>query len=294
MDELRMQMLGAQIFFAFQFDAVFQERFETLPMVARWVAAVGLVLMVVTIACLISPSAFHRLAEKGKATGRMHTVATAFAMLATAPFSFAIGCAVFTVLILLTDFLSATLAAVMAVLAALFFWCFLGLIVAQEKPQRRQEYPMAEESPTELHGRIEQMLVEARVILPGVQALLGFQFIAMMTKKFESLPLETQYVHVGVLGALLLSVMLLIAPATIHRLSFGGQDSVRFLKIGSALVTTALIPLAFGIAGDVYIALGIMVEGMAPFIIGATSFVVLFICWYAMPMVAKMMLAESR
>jgi len=294
MDELRMQMLGAQIFFAFQFDAVFQDGFESLSMVARWVAAGGLVLMVITIAFLISPSAFHRLAEEGKATGRMHTVATAFALLGTGPFSFAIGCTVFMVLDPLTGFLSATVAAIAAVLAALFFWCFLGLMLAQEEPWRGQESPMAEDSSTELHGRIEQMLVEARVILPGVQALLGFQFIAMMTKKFERLPLETQYVHIGALGALLLSVMLLIAPATIHRLTFGGQDSVRFLKIGSALVTVALIPLAVGIAGDVYIALGIMIGGMAPLVIGATSFVVLCVCWYAMPMVAKMMLAESR
>ena len=39
-----------------------------------------------------------------------------------------------------------------------------------------------------LHSRIEQMLTEARVILPGAQALLGFQLAIVLTDTFEKLP----------------------------------------------------------------------------------------------------------
>lgn len=42
-----------------------------------------------------------------------------------------------------------------------------------------------QESPTPLHAKIEQSLTEARVILPGAQALLGFQLIVMMTRAFD-------------------------------------------------------------------------------------------------------------
>jgi hypothetical protein len=38
---------------------------------------------------------------------------------------------------------------------------------------------------TSLKSKIEQMLTEARVIIPGGQALLGFQLIATLTKAFN-------------------------------------------------------------------------------------------------------------
>lgn len=39
----------------------------------------------------------------------------------------------------------------------------------------------------------------------------------------------------------------------IVRRSFGGNDSERFLRLGSAFVVAAPLPLALGIAGDVYV-----------------------------------------
>jgi hypothetical protein len=41
------------------------------------------------------------------------------------------------------------------------------------------------EEPASLSTRIEQMLTEARVIVPGAQALLGFQLAVAFTRAFE-------------------------------------------------------------------------------------------------------------
>src|SRR6516162_9022923 len=38
------------------------------------------------------------------------------------------------------------------------------------------------------HAKTEQMLTEARVILPGAQALFGFQLAIVLTRSFEQLP----------------------------------------------------------------------------------------------------------
>ena len=43
-------------------------------------------------------------------------------------------------------------------------------------------------SNTPLHAKIEQMLTEARVVLPGAQALFGFQLAIVLTQSFEQLP----------------------------------------------------------------------------------------------------------
>ena len=44
---------------------------------------------------------------------------------------------------------------------------------------------------TPLHTRIDQMLTEARVILPGAQAILGFQLI--VTIRRHSISYRTRY-----------------------------------------------------------------------------------------------------
>ena len=50
-----------------------------------------------------------------------------------------------------------------------------------------------------LHSRIEQMLTEARVILPGAQALLGFQLAIVLTDTFEKLPILSRLLHAAAL-----------------------------------------------------------------------------------------------
>jgi hypothetical protein len=58
--------------------------------------------------------------------------------------------------------------------------------------------------------KIEQMLTEARVIIPGGQALLGFQFVCTFTRSFRELPPSIQYLHAAALCAVALSVLLLM------------------------------------------------------------------------------------
>jgi hypothetical protein len=72
------------------------------------------------------------------------------------------------------------------------------------------------------------MLTEARVIIPGGQALLGFQFVATLTKSFDDVPLGIKWLHVSSLAAVSLSVLLLMTPAALHRLAFHGEDNLRF------------------------------------------------------------------
>ena len=76
-----------------------------------------------------------------------------------------------------------------------------------------------------LDQRIIQMLTEARVVFPGVQAVLGFQ-----------LPLRSwKPVNAASLGLITLAAILLIAPAAYHRIAFAGQDTKRSTVWGAGL-----------------------------------------------------------
>jgi len=55
---------------------------------------------------------------------------------------------------------------------------------------------------TPLDERITQMLTEARVVLPGVQALLGFQLASVISQSFERLPASSKTVHAASLGCI--------------------------------------------------------------------------------------------
>lgn len=82
----------------------------------------------------------------------------------------------------------------------------------------------------------------------------GFQFTVTLTRAFEDLTGGTKLTHVVALLCVAVAVVLLMTPAALHRLAFGGEDAPEFVKVGSALVIAAPVPLALGIAIDTYVA----------------------------------------
>ena len=82
------------------------------------------------------------------------------------------------------------------------------------------------------HGQEEQisldsaarhLLEECRMVLPGIQALFGFQLIAVFNQGFdEKLSGDAQMVHLVALVLTALSMALVMTPAALHR--HGGAD----------------------------------------------------------------------
>jgi hypothetical protein len=140
---------------------------------------------------------------------------------------------------------------------------------------------------TPLHAKIEQMLTEARVILPGAQALFGFQLAIVLTQSFEQLPSASRIVHAASLLLVALAVVLLMTPAAYHRIVYAGEDAQDMHRVGSALVTAATAPLALGLAGDVYVVITKIAESPAVGLAaGSLALISLIGLWYAYPLLA--------
>jgi Family of unknown function (DUF6328) len=73
------------------------------------------------------------------------------------------------------------------------------------------------------------------VILPGSQALLGFQLAIVLTQAFEKLPPALKMVHGAALLFISLSIVLLMAPAAYHRIVYKGEDSEDFIALAVGL-----------------------------------------------------------
>jgi hypothetical protein len=141
---------------------------------------------------------------------------------------------------------------------------------------------------TSLDERITQMLTEARVVLPGVQALLGFQLASVISQSFERLRASSKAVHAASLGCITVAVILLIAPAAYHRIVFSGQDTEEVHRFGSWFVTCATVPLTFGLSGDIYVVLAeITASATIGMFIATVTLAFLVGLWHLLPAVIR-------
>jgi hypothetical protein len=207
-------------------------------------------------------------------------MATAFAGASLLPLTLGLGVAIFVTFEKLFGRAAGIAAGSSLAVVAVLLLYGLGFALRG----RRGEVMQRQRSGTSLKSKIEQMLTEARVIIPGAQALLGFQLIAVLTRVFNELPPVFRYVHCGGLSAVALSVILLMTPAALHRIGFQGEDDPAFFRIGSRLVVMGSIPLAIGIAADVAVVFFAAIGNeVAAFAAGFGSLAVLLGLWLLYP-----------
>jgi hypothetical protein len=292
LDEARTLILGAQILLGFQFQGVFQERFNALPPTHQSMSAVALMLMLLAIGLLIAPTALHRIAEQGYSTGRIKLLTGRCAAAALLPFAAALGLDLTLISNqIFSNFAIGAMAGGLLALMAAAGWYGVGIYMKRHHgfaERRNAEAERGHQEKGPLHARIEQMLTEARVILPGAQALFGFQLVIVLTSTFDKLPDQSRIIHGFSLLCVALSVILLITPAALHRIVWAGEDTEALLQKGGYITIASLLPLALGIAGDTYVVLARVFESER---VGALAALVvaLFLAglWFVWPIFAR-------
>jgi cytochrome bd-type quinol oxidase subunit 2 len=259
LDEGRILLLGCHVLLGFQFRAAFEKGFEKLSITSQYLKMGALGLMLVAIGLLVSPAAYHRLVEEGEDTKRLHRFTTKVMDYALLPFAVALGVDVYVAAESALSQTFALISGLGASLLALFFWYGLEFMYrAKHVAQIKEEQEMAKEETSETDGtklrdKIRHVLTECRVVLPGAQALLGFQFITTLTEAFEKLPASSKYVHLASLALVAVSIVLLMTPAAYHRIVERGEETEHFHRFASRIIIAAMIPLALGISGDFYV-----------------------------------------
>ena len=296
LNETRMLILGAQVLIGFGFQAAFQPGFDRLPADAQQLKLVGLGLMLVALGLLIAPGAFHQIVEGGQDSQRLIEFTGRIASLALLPFAIGIGIELYIASLAVLGPPLALPLGVAAVVFALFFWYALEWtwrVRDEAREFAQMEQTMAEGS--SLETRIKQVLTEARVVLPGAQALLGFQLAAMLTDAFSKLPRTSQYVHLVSLGLLAVTIVLLMAPAAFHRIVERGEDTERVHRFASVMVLSAMVPLALGIAGDFYLVLEKVLDApMLAIGLAGVSLVFFFGLWFGLTLAMRARVQQSR
>lgn len=287
--ETRTLILGAQILFGFQLHAIFQPGFERLSAPARWLDLATLGLMTMALTVLIAPAPFHRLVEGGDATSRMHDFTTTMAECALLPMGLGIGIDVFIVTERLFGWpADVVLGLAVGVLAALFWYGIGAFWRAHDEGSPMDHEQSREEASASLDEKIATLLTETRVILPGVQALLGFQFIAFFSDAFERLQPATKLLHLASLLLVALSIILLMSPAAYHRIVAHGALRPDVDRFGSGMMLASLAPLALGLSGEIAVATIVVSRSPDAALAAGLVALALFIgFWLAYPLLAR-------
>jgi hypothetical protein len=259
LDEARMAVLGVQVLISLQFQLAFQSGFATSSYRVRQLVVLTLLLLVGTFALLLWGPSFHRLAMDGACTEESHQFMSMTSCAALWPLGLALGLDTFLAFHRVGLRIIAILAGSILVLLCFCLWYVLAIVRRSPDPHEEPEMNDKHDRPPEetkeptLHESVELALTEARVVLPGAQAMLGFQFVTMFTEAFEQLPRSSKLVHLLCLSLTAITVVLLITPAAFHRIAEHGMDSERLVRLTGRFVMAATIPLAAAMSGEVFV-----------------------------------------
>jgi hypothetical protein len=147
----------------------------------------------------------------------------------------------------------------------------------------------------ELDKRAQNAIEEARMVLPGIQALFGFQLIAVFNQRFPQIPAGQQLLHYCALLLVGAAIGLIMAPAAYHRIVEQHSVSRFFVQLTSIMIATSMLPLLTAISFEIYI-LGHLVldNDQASFWIAIATAAFLAMLWYGFPFIARVVVSRRR
>jgi hypothetical protein len=133
----------------------------------------------------------------------------------------------------------------------------------------------------------QMILDESRMVLPGVQALFGFQLIAVFNQRFQELTRFEQELHLGAIALVAIAVALLMGPAAYHRQAERETASEGFVTLASRLVLLGMVPLMVGIAIDYYLIARLILGDSATGLVLSVALLLVFATvWFVLPHLA--------
>jgi hypothetical protein len=136
-----------------------------------------------------------------------------------------------------------------------------------------------------LDDAVMHLLNEARMVLPGIQALFGFQLIAVFNQGFsQKLSPGEQYLHLAATTLVVVAVALVMTPAALHRQLEPRSVSRRFISLSSRLLLWSMVPLAIGISVDLYLVARIILGTTLPAAMLAALMLLVYLgLWFWLP-----------
>ena len=128
-------------------------------------------------------------------------------------------------------------------------------------------------------------LDEARMVLPGIQAVFGFQLIAVFNDRFAQLPEVLRIAHFASLSLVVVAVALIMTPAAYDRLAEPDVVTRRFLANTATLLTTAMGVFGCAIASEMFVVAAMVTQSITLGVAASLVALALFgTLWFVFPL----------
>jgi amino acid transporter len=157
------------------------------------------------------------------------------------------------------------------------------------------EQSQPDETPKERADReLIELLNELRVVLPGITVLLAFLLAVPFAKGWPRVTDFQRNVFVVAFLSTAVSVALLTAPSSYHRLRFRQGNKERMVRIGNRLSIAGIAASAVSLLAVVVLVMDFVVSRNAAIAAAAALFVVIAVLWYGLALVAELRDRSAR
>ena len=155
--------------------------------------------------------------------------------------------------------------------------------------------PRDEETPKERANReLIELLNELRVVLPGVTVLLAFLLAVPFAKGWTRVTHFQRDVFVVAFLATAVSVALLAAPSSYHRLRFRQGNKERLVRIGNRLAIAGITAFAVSLEAVVLLVTDFVLSRGVAIAAATALFAVVAVLWYGLPLLAVLRDRSAR
>src|SRR5947209_20124462 len=95
-----------------------------------------------------------------------------------------------------------------------------------------------------LKDKIENALNETRILVLGIQILIGFAYRSFFEPGFHHMPHISQQIQLASLVMMLAGLVVLMLPVSCHRVVLQGRNTAGLHRLATATVSLALMPFA--------------------------------------------------
>ena len=134
-----------------------------------------------------------------------------------------------------------------------------------------------------LNDSAKYLLDEARLVLPGIQSMFGFQLIVIFTDAFNKLEPSQRLVHLVALSLMAIAIAVIMTPAAIHRERGSREVREDFINVSSWLILISMLPLAAGLCLDFYVVVSVIIDLQWAAVLSLMLFAAFVFFWVVVP-----------
>jgi hypothetical protein len=136
-----------------------------------------------------------------------------------------------------------------------------------------------------LSEAVTHLLEECRMVLPGIQALFGFQLIVVFNPTFQEKLTSTEHLlHLAAIVLVVASIAMIMAPAAYHRQKDPEAVTEGFIAIATRLLLCSMFPLMLAIGLECFLVTRVITNRLSVGLALAGLLVcVCFMLWFVLP-----------